>query len=115
MNDVTAEKRKRETVKLPFDALDMHLKRLSLNDAEAGAAMGYSGAATVRGWREEGRAPKAAVLAAECLVRRIGPNAKEMPVKHPTVMIITLEDGDAAAYMELVMERSKGVKVIYKK
>lgn len=88
---MNAEKKKavRNRNWVEISVIDDAQKRLGLNDADLGRALGYSSGHVVGKWRETGLAPATAGLAAEALVRRAGPTAKH----EDSVIVAVVRDG----------------------
>lgn len=111
---VTEKKVSKEFQKVPFSTLEMHLNRLPFKtDKEAGEALGYQGSA-IGHWRKEGKAPKVAVIAAECLVRRQGPDAAKIAIPQAQIFVVRADSKESSAYLELMFEQTKSVKMLYK-
>ena len=111
---VTEKKTKKEFQKVPFSTLETHLARLPFEtDRETGEALGYQGGA-FNHWRKEGKCPQVAVIAAECLVRRQGPDAAKITIPQAQLFVVRADTKDASAYLELMLEQTKNCKLLFK-
>jgi len=110
------EKKKvtKEFIKLPYSTLEQHLKRTTLvTDVEIGNALGYKGSA-ISHWRKVGECPKVAVIAAECLVRRMGPDAAKVVLPQAQIFVVRAGSKETSAYLELMFEQTKDCKLLFK-
>lgn len=110
---VEAKKTTKEFQKAPFSTLMQHLNRTTLvSDSEICAALGYRSSA-ISHWRKTGVCPKVAVIAAECLARRMGPDAAKF-VPQAQIFVIKATSKETSAYLELVLEQTKDCKLMFK-
>lgn len=105
---------KKGQITVPFDVVGRVQQRLGLSDPEFAAAMGYSSGGVIGGWREKDTAPKVASIAAECLERRLSPEAANrlVSIAGPAVVILKADNPEALAFLELMVGRAKDLNII---
>lgn len=117
MSEQDASKTK-QFQKVPFQHFEAVTRSLGLSDAELAIALGYAGSSTLAEWRKNSEAPKVAYIAAQELVRRSKPNAPPIVIDKSAglgqLIILQVDSNDDRAFLELMLERTKGIKIVFR-
>ena len=102
-------------------AFERYQQELGLTDGEMSKACGYSA-----GWLAQVKTtnkknstavvPMTALIAAECLRRRMGDGVVGLPavINQYKYMLLKIKDGDALAWLEMTIERMAGIELAWK-